>query len=206
MHFLTHVSIANTLYKKYSTVFPIAKHHFIYGNIKPDLMYNGLAIPHTLENTIYKACSLYEEIINQTLDLYTFSVRLGEICHYLCDYFCFYHISESDYRKYADHFIYEIELHAYWLLKKADADVQRYQTDYPLDISMTSLITRMRKEYNRKSHDFIKDISYSLNSVDWLVKNLAINLRYNPDAEQSVYLRNLIKEVEHENSTIYGYL
>lgn len=206
MHFLTHVSIANTLYKKYSTVFPIAKHYFIYGNVKPDLKSNGLAIPHTLENTIYKACSLYEEIINENLDLHTFSVKLGEICHYLCDYFCFYHISESDYRKYADHFIYEIELHMYWLWKKKTVDIQETHTDLPLDISMTSLITMMRKEYSRKSHDFIKDIRYSLNSVDWLINNLTLNLNYNPNTEQSVYLRNLITEAEHENSTIHGYL
>ncbi|MBV1710283.1 MAG: zinc dependent phospholipase C family protein [Erysipelothrix sp.] len=206
MHFLTHVSIANALYKKYSTLFPIAKHHFIYGNIKPDLKSNGLAIPHTLENTIYKTCSLYEEITNETLDLYTFSVKLGEICHYLCDYFCYYHISESDYRRYSEHFIYEIELHLYWLWKKDDAAIKETKTGFPLDMSMTSLITRMRKDYSRKSHDFIKDVGYSLSSVDWLIKNLTLNLKYHPNIEQSVYLRNLITEAEHENSTIHGYL
>lgn len=206
MHFLTHVSIANTLFKKYSAVFPIAKHHFIYGNVKPDLKSNGLTIPHTLENTIYKTCSLYEEIQNEKLDLLTFSVKLGEICHYLCDYFCFYHISESDYRKYAEHFVYEIELHAYWLWKKAVDDIQEIHTDFPLDMSMTSLITRMRKDYSRKSHDFIKDISYSLGAVDWLIKNLTLNLQYSPNVDQSVYLRNLVMEAENENSTIHGYL
>jgi hypothetical protein len=206
MHFLTHVSIANALYKKYSAVFPIEKYHFIYGNVKPDLKSNGLVIPHTLENTIYKACSLYEEIQNEKLDLLTFSVKLGEICHYLCDYFCFYHISESDYRKYAEHFVYEIELHAYWLWKKAVDDIQEIHTDFPLDMSMTSLITRMRKDYSRKSHDFIKDISYSLGAVDWLIKNLTLNLQYSPNVDQSVYLKNLVMEAENENSTIHGYL
>lgn len=206
MHFLTHVSIASTLYEKYSAAFPIAKYHFIYGNVKPDLKSNGLAIPHTLENTIYKTCALYDEIQRENLDILTFSVKLGEVCHYLCDYFCYYHINESDYRRYTDHFVYEMELHAYWLWKRYSNEVNQFTNNHSLEMSMTSMITRMRKDYDRKSHDFIKDIGYSLQAIDWLIENLALNLQYSPNINQSIYLNNLIKEAQHENSTVHGYL
>jgi hypothetical protein len=206
MHFLTHVSIANMLYKKYSSTFPIAKNHFIYGNIKPDLKSNGLATPHTLQNTIHLTCTMLKELLNDNLDLLTFSVKLGEVCHYLCDYFCYYHINESDYRNYADHFFYEIELHGYWLWKDHVNDLTIFKSGQPTNSSLPLIITKMRKEYDRKSHGFVKDIGYSLGAIDWLFDCLTFNLQYMPRTKQDVYLSNLLKEEEHENSPLHGYL
>lgn len=206
MHFLTHVSIANMLYKKYSMTFPIAKGHFIYGNIKPDLKSNGLVIPHTLQNTIHKSCELLNELRDEHLDLLTFSVKLGEICHYLCDYFCYYHIDESDYRNYTDHFIYEIELHGYWLWKKHSDDLIVFGSGLPADSWLPIVVTKMRKDYDRKTHGFIKDIGYSLGSIDWLFDYLKLHLQYVPNIDNGVYIANLLKEEEHENSPLHGYL
>ncbi len=206
MHFLTHLSIADTLVKKISSDLPIDKYHFIYGNIKPDLKSNGLTLAHTLENTMSKVCSLLDEIKNNNLDLFTFSVRLGELCHYLCDYFCYYHICETDYRRYSDHFIYEVELHIFWLWVKKAKEQETNFVRWDEDVPLTTMITRLRKQYKSKSHAFIKDIDYSLQACDWLIHTLTRDLQYVPALGYVPYSLYLLKEEEHESSTLHGYL
>ena len=110
MYFFTHLMISKLLYQHFSNEFELNKRAFAYGNIKPDLP-SSLRNHHTLENCLFTTCEYSSQLMNEPVSLIHFSTQMGEICHYICDFFCYYHLNEEIHNKNLHHFFYEVSLH-----------------------------------------------------------------------------------------------
>jgi hypothetical protein len=168
MNFFTHIMFSKELYRQLSHHIELDKKSFCYGNIKPDLSPKCLRNPHLLENYLFIVANSSNRLITEkNPDLKEFSVDLGIICHYICDFFCYYHVDSKLYHHLLDHFLYEIRLH--WVLcstgikNKLDTASGRKNPGR----SIASMIMEMRKEYMSRQKTFQSDIEYALLTSLW---------------------------------------
>lgn len=172
MNFISHLFISKTLYDHLPKGMEIDKKAFMYGSIRPDLPSKLFQKPHTLDNYLNIVCKISNELMNNKYSLKQYSYKLGEICHFICDFFCYYHSDEAIYNKSLSHFIYEFRLH--FILRrtyikeemKKILDVETERED------ITSIISEMQKKYFLNSKSFKKDIYYSYLTALWICKSL----------------------------------
>lgn len=92
---LTHIALAkNTLKFLKSKGFDILdEKSFIYGNIKPDNLFQKTPKIHLETESLPFVLNQIDTIIDWDIDdkKKLFSLELGIICHFLCDYFCLPH-------------------------------------------------------------------------------------------------------------------
>ena len=84
---------------------------FIFGNVKPDLIYRLSSISHRLQDSLPFVLDEIESLQNQEVESARLSINLGVINHFLADFFCSAHYSEDNYCGPLKHFKYELELH-----------------------------------------------------------------------------------------------
>ena len=110
MLFFMHIELAKAIYQEIFASYDtgIEEQLFIYGNIKPDLMFVGEKSPHTSSHTMDKVKEKASLIISEDMSNESKSILYGEICHLICDYFCLYHADEKKYTKHLKHFFYEV--------------------------------------------------------------------------------------------------
>lgn len=165
MNFITHIMISETLYNYFSKDIPLEKGAFRYGNIKPDLTSKCLQNPHTLENCMFLVCSYSSRLTDQNLSLKEFSAELGVICHYVCDFFCYYHYDNSMHKKLFRHFIYELRLQLYLtrMLLAGKIIIKPARTNRPVGIA--SLVMELRREYAAEEKTLHNDIEYAFHAA-----------------------------------------
>lgn len=162
MNFLTHIMISEILYRRLARKISLDRKAFIYGNIKPDLSPQCLRKPHILDNYLFivhhEASCLKKEKPPEK----EFSVDLGVICHYICDFFCYCHLNHALYHRFIFHFIYEIRLHLVMcsLLLKNGIRLKRGNKNHENNIAF--MIMDIRKEYLAKQNTLQRDIEYAL--------------------------------------------
>lgn len=167
MNFLTHVLISRTIYRKLSKKMVLDRKAFCYGNIKPDLSPQCLRNPHILENYLF----IIQNDSNRMLDLVRnaadysnkeFSTDLGVICHYICDFFCYCHISQELYHKLLRHFLYEIRLHLTFCRLLANRQFLPKDPQNDPARSIASMVMEMRKEYSAKQKTPRRDLDFAV--------------------------------------------
>lgn len=163
MNLLTHISISKLLYKSLKSKMKLDKKAFIYGNMKPDLTSKCLRKPHTLENYFTIVCDKADKLVNEDMLLKDFSTELGEVCHYVSDFFCQYHIDEEIFHKLKSHFKYELKLHFEFLRTMPKISIISNENEVRKDIS--SIITELRGKYLSKPAEMQKDIVYALSAA-----------------------------------------
>lgn len=84
---------------------------FLYGNLKPDLTGTYLTKRHypslMYDEVMEKLRTFLQTYIIGSYNGYELSVDLGEICHYLTDFFCYPHNDDIYDRNLLMHYIYE---------------------------------------------------------------------------------------------------
>lgn len=84
---------------------------FIYGNLKPDLTGTYLTKRHypslMYDEVIEKLRTFVEKYTISDVNGHDLSVDLGEICHYMTDFFCYPHNDDIYDRNLLMHYIYE---------------------------------------------------------------------------------------------------
>lgn len=163
MFFFTHLKISKMIYGHLGTEMCLDKKAFMYGNIKPDLTPDLMNCPHTYANYFDIMCGHIEKIVNDRLDIYNFSVELGQICHYICDFFCLYHLDERIWSKKKDHFLYEVSLHIKLLLNKSKLRNNHKVSYFENDIA--TYIKNLRKEYESMKSSKMNDLEYSISAI-----------------------------------------
>lgn len=171
MFFFSHLYISKALYRYFAGGFELNQRAFAYGNIKPDLP-SKYHCHHTLENCLFTAYHMSNRLLDEETDKNERSVILGEICHYVCDFFCYCHLNEELHNKKLKHLIYEVKLH--FMFHKSFPE-QRFmilpsQREPRLDI--TSIILELRKKYISQTADTNRDITYSLLAVTWVCESI----------------------------------
>ena len=156
---MSHVSMAkHTLnFLEIHNIDNLNRKSFIYGNIKPDNLFQKTPKKHLeLEALDF----IIEEIENFDYDCDSkeMSIKLGVICHYLCDFFCLphyerwsaCHISKKVIQT-PRHLNYERKLNSY---------TSYAVLDYKEIIDLRTFINECKREYI-KDKSFKNDIKYA---------------------------------------------
>ena len=169
--------ISKLLYQHFSNELELDKRAFSYGNIKPDLP-SLTRKHHTLENCLFNTCEYSSKLMNESVSLVHFSTQMGEICHYICDFFCYYHLNEEIHNKNLHHFFYEVSLHhelLRLLLKKKLKVVPSMQEPRK---GINSIILEMRKSYCSQPPCKKKDIDYAFQTSVRACESIIYSLKY----------------------------
>ncbi len=163
MNILSHLRMARRLLAPYGGgqggVKSLA---FLFGNIRPDIMGGFLVLPHTPAARAQMINRKIEQCIADMQNgerggIYT-NYRLGVICHFLADFFCYAHNDWADLTSKA-HFMYEMRLNR--ALKQSDYE----QDSIPLPVgdvsSIIQSIWQAHQEYSALNPDPLQDIEYT---------------------------------------------
>ncbi|MGB8450740.1 MAG: zinc dependent phospholipase C family protein [Anaerocolumna sp.] len=178
MYFFTHLFISKTLYKHFSGELSLDKKAFAYGNIKPDISRESLHISHTLENYLFFVNEQAKQLIEKETSVKKFSINLGEICHYVCDFFCYYHLDEEIYNKKLHHFFYELRLHyeLYKLYYRHKIKISSTLKEPRKNIS--SIILEMRRDYFLEPDSYKRDIAFAFHTTIWACESILFYMNY----------------------------
>ncbi len=206
MNFFSHLFISRELYKYFKSEIELNKWAFVFGNVKPDLPPACFEARHTFENYFKKVNERADQLANEELSLREFSVKLGEVCHFACDFFCYYHSNLKLHKKNIFHFVYEIclqiQLNFMQLRRKLKIPIE---STSPYN-NFSSFITDMRRKYLADARSMKKDIEYSLRAAISIFEtilqsvNKSFEEAWKPESEAPTLE---IEEDEYESSIIY---
>ncbi len=162
---------------------------FLLGNIRPDLSIKYRRIGHTRKES-------YEFLLQEIRELaqipvygfcgIRYSMRLGILCHYLCDYFCVVH--RDDYEgTLRNHLKYEKVLDCYFREHKQSIVSSATEEEYDLSVDSKAIIgelTRTHDEYlGQGQHSLNDDVAQALRACIALTHRLvalSIEAGYEP--------------------------
>ena len=159
----THVLMSQILYRYISNQvnFKLDRLAFAYGNIKPDLNNKDINFEHTLDDSLYSVKKYSQKLMSQDMSVKEFSMSLGVICHFSCDYFCLYHREGNEKKGLFEHLLYEERLH--WklisLLLKRKIKFDSYEM---FQDSVEDITINIQEKYNSEAKSLTRDITYAL--------------------------------------------
>lgn len=165
----THMLMAEDLYKsiKDITNIDICRNSFIYGNVKPDIVYRLSSLPHKIDELIDPICEDMEGIISTKFRSdQQLSVDLGVICHFLCDFFCGPHFYADMSNHIVSHLNYEKNLHRFYRDANKDTwidELRLFEGDKTHNYdSFKQCILRVKDLYTREEASYERDIYFAL--------------------------------------------
>lgn len=190
MDSVSHTRVANLLlaYVKDTCGVTFDENAFRYGNLKPDLTGTYLTKRH------YPSI-MFDEVmgkIRRFLDTYTIeqhngrdlSVDLGEICHYLTDFFCYPHNDDIYDHNLLAHYIYEKRI-AFGIRRRlTEEDFVRWAAPVLPPFTLDALLRRIETMHDcyknqTKHHCIENDLQYICQICAMLVLSV-INISYVP--------------------------
>lgn len=189
MDSISHTKVAGILLGYVEEKCDITFNHksFVFGNLKPDLKGEYLNrqsrhYPSLLfDDVISKIKAFVENHQIEPINSKELSEDLGEICHYLTDFFCFPHNDDIYNKSLFAHYIYEKRI-SFGIGKKIDAQkFRRWVTNVSAPFSLDALISRIKKmhnEYLKQEHHNIADDITHICQVCVLVVMSLINITF----------------------------
>ena len=145
--------------------FKLCKGIFMYGNIKPDIFSGQTNNSHSLEDSSYIVQKYIDKLTSDKLTIQQFSLTLGMLCHYTCDFFCIYHSEEFKNKNIFKHLIYEIRLHFKFMTLLITGEFKLIKNiDLP-QREILSMILEMQKRYLKEEESGIKDLTYAISTA-----------------------------------------
>ncbi len=207
MNIFSHIIMGQMLYKSLrKNNIKVQKNSFIFGNIKPDFSSEHKRIPHYKKDNFDFFKKKVNEFINTELECRfeynsELSVKLGVICHYISDFFCFAH-NEGFKNTMWNHFLYELKLYFYMqkniksirkIKRKIDCN-KYFSTDKlfeELDLSNMEYL----KSYKSKGMDVMCSMQNCMNMILALVNTAKV---FNNN--------NYVEVADYEDSLLYGHV
>jgi len=134
---------------------------FAYGNIKPDITNKDINRSHTLAKSLDIVNKYSEELMSQNISIKEFSMRLGVICHFSCDYFCLYHSEGNEKKSLYKHLFYELTLHVKLLTLFFSGKIKLNEYEMN-ENSVEAIVLRLQKKYDLESECLTRDITNAL--------------------------------------------
>jgi len=159
----THIIIANIVYKYLLNKlnFKLDWPSFAYGNIQPDINKSFIDCEHNMEDSLQTINYNAEELIRSDVTNKEFSLGLGIICHFICDYFCLYHTFEYRKTNPVTHGAYEGALHANFLKLQIKGGLNiRFKCKAENNVEL--MVLKLRRKYNSEPKGINTDINYSV--------------------------------------------
>lgn len=159
----THRIIANIVYKYLldKLHFKLDWSTFAYGNIQPDIDRSYIDCDHTMEDSLQIINYNTEELIKSDVSIKEFSLGLGMICHFICDYFCLHHTIDYWKSNPIAHGAYETSLHANLLKLKLKGILNLRYRCRP-EKSVELMVLKLRRKYNSEPQGINTDINFSI--------------------------------------------
>jgi hypothetical protein len=186
----THLVISNILYKYLSDNmnFKLDRVAFAYGNIKPDFIDNDIKCQHTLDDSLYYVNKYSEKLMKDNLSIKEFSISLGIICHFACDYFCIYHREGNEKKGIIEHLFYELTIHIklITLLLRGKLKLTNYEI---LENSLESIILKLQENYILEEKGLTRDIDYTLSAALQISKLIVYSCQLYPESPKTSILK-----------------
>lgn len=169
------------------------KKSIMLGNLIPDLKPSFISVKHNVENTAEKVELLMNNLCEKFTELTRrFVFRIGELLHYLCDYFTYPHNPELWNGSIISHIRYELkqhsELNRYILHEKYKEDVKNFEFNQDIKNvdELFDEIMRIHEEYLKVTPCIQNDcryiVSISYNVFRWFLRKL-----FNVDIKDVVF-------------------
>lgn len=189
----THILFSKVLYENCleDLNFKLDRYKFMYGNIKPDIFCNYFKDNHTIKGSIEIVKEHSQKLINGENNISRFSVELGVICHYVCDYFCIYHTDEYANNNIFKHIIYENKLHAKAIdmIEKENIKIKTRSNLFQGNI--VEFIYKMQEKYFDENQSLTRDIMYALETANTVAEGII----YYSLKNDNKLLNNLLEKI-----------
>ncbi len=160
----THARIANRASKDY--FYRYKKYLVVLGSVLPDI--NFFSLPHRGENLARHIQNNEAKLVNQSCAFVNY-VRLGNLLHYLCDYFCYAHKDDLEISHGTKHTKYEMEIGR--ILKEGfNTHLQKLPVSDQEELF--DILLEMKKNYEKKPGNADRDLKYALSAVELCLEYL----------------------------------
>jgi hypothetical protein len=170
MNKYSHIMVGELIFKhlKQEHGIQLEKNSFIKGNIIPDFSYYAIAHPHFLKLSLgfvqAEIDSLTHTFLKSAFIGDYYSYRLGIICHYYADFFCYAHSSGFK-QAVINHLKYEHLLYLYFqenfdFYANLDLESSHEPSCAPKEINRKML--ELHTSYSKLDNSFDNDLSYTL--------------------------------------------
>lgn len=165
MNFITHLKMSSHFISSFNSHPSFRALPFMFGNVKPDIRFNALSAPHMKKYNYL----LFMDDVNELPQLVNapmlFSLKLGEIMHHLCDYFCLAHRDDEHYYDLKWHFNYENALGKRFDQLNEPVHELNKSIDIPHYDDVFECINEMSIYYDQFPHSIEKDIAFAFSMV-----------------------------------------
>lgn len=189
MYFYTHLYMAKVLYHHLKEEVRLDQQAFSFGNIKPDLPSRARE-RHTLDNCLAAVCQKANQLMEIDMSVKAFSVVLGEICHYACDFCCYPHYNEELHNQNFKHYTYELKLHRKLLHDKFKINI----SGRPPRKDIKSIILETRDNYSSTPQSMQRDVDFAFASAVWICESIIY------------YIKNPIEIENNLDEALYQFL
>ncbi len=174
---------------------------FVYGNIAPDQTPAMWVAPHFSKVCSRRSTDILTELSNCPVSSSgrvgaEYSKKLGFMCHFLCDYFCFAH-NEDFSGGLKQHMAYENELDAYLrrnCLKILDMDGTEPVESFGGVEELIAHKENIKREYMSIGHSLNRDLTYAFNACILSIVNVVALSKQVPAAPVIIELDDLLTE------------
>lgn len=158
----THARIANRASKDY--FYHYKKYLVVLGSVLPDI--NFFSHPHRGDNLERHIQCNEAKIVNKDSN-FTKYIRLGNMLHYLCDYFCYAHKDDLDISHGTRHTKYEMEIG-----RSLKDGFDTHLRELPLSDQeeLFDMLQSMKENYEKKPGNADRDLKYALSAVDFCLE------------------------------------
>lgn len=156
------------------------KYSFTWGNIKPDLFKSYIKDKHymtesidSVSNKILELSHLNPSNILSEKNFGKFSLHMGIICHYICDFFCLPHFKRWKYfeGETIEHFLYEKRLNTKAKEMSIHQKIILPDSHEITPVGIKNLINETQSEY-KHIEDYKRDILYAINICSEVIKRI----------------------------------
>lgn len=154
MDSVSHIRVANLLMDYVEQVCGVTfdQGGFVYGNLKPDLTGTYLTKRHNpsimMDEVIEKICAFTEKYTIGAVNGRELSVDLGEICHYITDFFTFPHNDDIYERNLLAHYVYEKRVALVIRRRMTEARFEQWASPIIPPVTVDALIARLSSMHN----------------------------------------------------------
>ena len=154
MDSVSHIRVAHLLmdYVEQTCGVTFDSSGFVYGNLKPDLTGTYLTKRHNpsimMDEVMEKIRAFTEKYTIGAVNGRELSVDLGEICHYITDFFTFPHNDDIYERNLLAHYVYEKRVALVIRRRMTEARFEQWASPIIPPVTVDALIARLSSMHN----------------------------------------------------------
>ncbi|ADK14643.1 MULTISPECIES: zinc dependent phospholipase C family protein [Clostridium] len=179
----THLLISKIIYNYCGKKLNIKlnKWSFAYGNIKPDFVKDDSNYCHCISGSINMVREYSKQLIHNKMSIKKYSITLGMVCHFICDYFCLYHTEKYKNKNIFQHVIYEIVLHFIFIKLLICGKLKTIMNEDIVKKDVVLIINDVYQKYDKENKSFTKDINYAISAAIMVTETIVSSdrLEYN---------------------------